>query len=423
MPTLVKRLEPHCYPAFHCIGAACEDTCCAGWIVNIDKQTYDTYQNCDDPEFAPRMQELITINTSSTSDEDFARITLSGAECAFMTERLCGIQNKFGEDFLSLTCATYPRNLNAVDDVLERSLDFSCPEAARIVLLDPKPMEFDLEDGPLPFPRLGRLPILNTQLNTSVKPYPYFHDLRRFVIWLLQHRAGPLWQRLVILAAFCDQLEELSKEGMQAESLDLIALNYDAVNRGLFEEALNNHEPQPREQLELVLDLIVARLGFDVTSPRFRECYQDFMKAMEWTNETTMNQLAGRYTSAAAQYYAPFMNNHEYILEHYLVTYVYRTLFPLGAQPSDRPPGPDRKAETIREHCLLMLAHYAIMQTVLIGAAAFYKEEFSTRHVIKVIQSFSKTFEHSTTFPGRALHIIADKGVANCASLAFLIRT
>jgi hypothetical protein len=42
--------------------------------------------------------------------------------------------------------------------------------------------------------------------------------------------------------------------------------------------------------------------------------------------------------------------------------------------------------------------------------------------VIKVIQSFSKAFEHSLTFPERTLQILADKGVKNCASLAILIR-
>ena len=69
-----------------------------------------------------------------------------------------------------------------------------------------------------------------------------------------------------------------------------------------------------------------------------------------------------------------------------------------------------------------MLAHYAIIQTLLIGMAAFHKAEFGTPEAILVIQSFTKAFEHSPSFPERALKILAEKGLKSCAALAILIR-
>ena len=116
------------------------------------------------------------------------------------------------------------------------------------------------------------------------------------------------------------------------------------------------------------------------------------------------------------------MSQHEHMLEHYVVSYVGRTLFPLGPQESSQELSVHHAANTIREQCLLMLAHYAIVQTVLIGLAGFHKAEFDAGHVIQAIQSFSKTFEHSLTFPGRALQTLADKGMKTCAQLAILIR-
>ena len=74
-----KRLQPRSYHAFRCIGADCEDTCCVGWIVNIDKHTYEAYQHCDDPELGSRLHELVTINPASTSDDNYAHVTLSGS--------------------------------------------------------------------------------------------------------------------------------------------------------------------------------------------------------------------------------------------------------------------------------------------------------------------------------------------------------
>jgi lysine-N-methylase len=69
-----------------------------------------------------------------------------------------------------------------------------------------------------------------------------------------------------------------------------------------------------------------------------------------------------------------------------------------------------------------MMVHYAIVQTLLIGVAAFHKAEFGTAQAIHVIQSFTKAFEHSPSFPERALKILAEKGLKSCVTLALLIR-
>ena len=418
----VKRLQPTSYHAFRCIGADCEDTCCVGWIVNVDKTTYEAYQRSDDPELGPRLHELVTINTDRTNDDNYARINLNGPACPFLDEGLCSVQKKLGEESLPLMCSAYPRVMNVVDDVLQRSLDLSCPEAARIVLLDPNPMQFDTDDGPRRDPRLGNLSILRTSNGTSDKPYQYFREIRDLVIWLLQYRADPLWKRLMILGSLCDQLQTMTETGEQPQTVDVLNAYRDGVERGLFDQAASAHTTQPVKQLELVLELIVARISSDFTTPRLLSCYQKFMDAMAWTADLSMDHLGKRYAAAHSQYYAPFLSQHHYMLEHYLVSYVHRTLFPLGPQESTRGLSVHHIANTIRYQGLLMMAHYGIIQLLLIGMAAFHKEQFGTGEAIQVIQSFTKAFEHSPTFPERALKILADKGVTNCTMLAILIR-
>ena len=56
---------------------------------------------------------------------------------------MCRIQLRLGEEFLSDICVTYPRVANLVNNVLEKSATMSCPEAARLALLNPDEMEFD----------------------------------------------------------------------------------------------------------------------------------------------------------------------------------------------------------------------------------------------------------------------------------------
>src|ERR1700684_913943 len=96
-------------------------------------------------------------------------------------------------------CSQYPRVMNVVVDVRRRSLDLSCPEAVRVILLDPNPMEFDEEDHPRAYSRLVNLSVLSTADVSSDKPYSHFREIRAFVIWLLQYRSYTLGKRLVIL--------------------------------------------------------------------------------------------------------------------------------------------------------------------------------------------------------------------------------
>lgn len=70
----------------------------------------------------------------------------------------------------------------------------------------------------------------------------------------------------------------------------------------------------------------------------------------------------------------------------------------------------------------LMIAHYAITKTLLIGMAGFHKSAFAVDHVIKLIQSCTKTFEHSTTYPGQVIRMLADKSMISPASLCVLIQ-
>jgi lysine-N-methylase len=417
------RLQPRAYHAFHCIGADCEDTCCAGWIVQVDKPTYEAYKSSQDPELRPRFQELVALNPAPANDESYGRIVLSGTGCGFLSEGLCSIQARLGEPLLSIMCSKFPRVLNEVDDVWQRSLDFACPEAARVVLLDPNPMEFDTAEGAPHDPRTGHRSILLTSAGDSGKPYSHFHQIRAFVIWLLQYRAWPLWKRMVLLGSFCDELHAMAAAGRYSETPEVLAGCREAVDRDLFGEALANHRPNPAAQLEPVLDMVVARITSDFTPPRFLACYQMLKQGIEWTSQSSMEEIAARYAAAGAHYYAPFLERHEYIWENYLVSYVHRTMFPLGPQNTNGELRAQHAVHSIREQCLLMMAHYAIMQAILVGIGANLKKPPTPEDAILVIQSYSKSFEHSLTFPAKALQILAGAGMGACVQMALLIRS
>ena len=167
-------------------------------------------------------------------------------------------------------CSAYPRVTNVVDDVLQRSLDLSCPEAARIVLLDPNPDAVRWRRRCAARSAPGALVYFSTSERPE-NPYEHFRELRSFAIWLLQYRAYPVWKRLAILGSVCDELHEMAGEGSHCEGPRSIWKNTAIRSLTIFWTSILHNQPsQAVAQLEMVLELIVGRIGSDFTPPRFR---------------------------------------------------------------------------------------------------------------------------------------------------------
>jgi len=423
MPAPSKVIQPRHYETFRCTGADCEDTCCDGWAITVDRLTYDKYQQCSDPELGPLSQALVTIKSSDANDDEYASIKLTETHCPFLSEGLCAIQKKLGEDYLSNICAIYPRIINRVGDALERNLDLSCPEAARIVLSDPHPMELlETADQVGSFrigaPRVPGVP----HVSYDGKPYSHFLDVRSLIVAILRARAYPLWKRLVIIGHLCDKLSEMAVMNND-EDIPAIIQGYSyAVNNGSFDTLLSKCQIQPSAQLVTVLELIVKRITSDFTGRRFLDCYQDFMHGLQWKPESNLENITRRYTDAYTKYYVPFFDQNQYVMERYFIAYVYKNLFPLGRLEVNRKCGLDRVDNAISIQCMLMMAYYAIIRTVLIGMASFHQSAFGMDHVIKAIQSGTKAFQHSSSYPASAIEILTRNGLKNGASMAVLVQ-
>jgi lysine-N-methylase len=174
------------------------------------------------------------------------------------------------------------------------------------------------------------------------------------------------------------------------------------------------------KQLEVVLGLILDRIGSDFTSRRFLDCYREFMGGMEWTTESTMADLGRRYVEAQTTHFARIETAHPHIFENYLFNYLVKTLFPFGTKALAQKLGTENGRPSASTQYLLLMAHYAVLRTIAIGTAGFHGPEFSPELLRKVIQSGTKTFEHSLTFPRRALQSLSAKGFETPEDVAVL---
>lgn len=113
---------------FVCTGAECEDTCCKGWKIGIDRESYGLYRGVKG-RFGRRL--LLGI------DHRKRCFRLRGTACSFLNrEGLCDIYRELGRDGLCRECRAYPRHVEDYGNVREVMLSLSCPEAARVILED-----------------------------------------------------------------------------------------------------------------------------------------------------------------------------------------------------------------------------------------------------------------------------------------------
>lgn len=119
---------PKYYETFSCIAAACPDSCCKEWAVDVDPQAAAFYRQLPG-DLGDRLREVLQ------DTEDGTVIATQNGRCPmWRDDGLCRIQADLGHDALCKVCREFPRLTHDYGDFTELGLELSCPEAARIIL-------------------------------------------------------------------------------------------------------------------------------------------------------------------------------------------------------------------------------------------------------------------------------------------------
>lgn len=398
-------LVPAYLKEFQCIGSSCEDTCCAGWKVIIDKDTFQKYRETKHPEMKDLLKKNVTRSRSNATMLDYAKIKLDDKDiCTLLDDQgLCKVHSLLGPELLSNTCATYPRMLNRLDETVEKSLTLSCPEAARLALLNRSGIDFIEEDEPT-----DTRGFMNRTLQT-VQKSPYFWDLRIFTIQVLQNRRHSIEMRLIVLGLFFQKIESLQQQEL-VQQLPRIMDDYSSrLDNEQFIQSIKEIPNNLSFQVGMGRSLINYRITDGFSSQRYLECLLDMNKGLSLEDETPIDEVIENYKYANEVYYKPFIEGHEYLLENYMVNYVFKNLF-----PSDQP--------TLFESYSMFVVNIILIKLHLIGMSAVHKG-LSTDLVIKLIQSYTKVFEHKEDYIGNVRDTIKESGYSTMAHMAVLIKS
>ncbi|NFO32212.1 FliB family protein [Clostridium botulinum] len=395
MKKSVKIIYPSYIDKFQCIGGKCEDNCCIGWDIDIDKETFKRYHKVKDETMKKMFQKNVHNNKFCTNENlDYGRIKLNKAKrCPFLDdENYCLIQGKFGEDYLSSVCTQFPRVLNKVDDHYEICLDSACPEAARIILSSKEKIDFKESEKSLG--KYTMSGVLDTRLsefkNTPIK---YFKEIRDFSIKIIQNRKLNISSRLYVLGDFLNKLEDLEihkiKEFINKYDIEVESKNY------------------KRERMNYALQVsffknVVDSLDIvnETDSDKFKNYTKELLKGYNIKDNNSVIENADEYINAFERYAETYIENNSYIFENYFVNFIYNNLFPFS------------ESDYMFEGYIMLLFRYSLMRFYLVGKY-IYNEKDSKDEMIEFIQVFIKAVEHDKNYRSEILEYIKENSFDN----------
>ena len=181
---------PDYYQDFECIADKCEDTCCAGWQIVIDRETLKKYAKVKG-DFRKCLWTSINWFQGTFKQDQNKR-------CAFLNEKnLCDLYLSQGEEGFCKTCREYPRHTEEFEGVREITLSISCPEVARILMNRMEPVQFlsEEKEGEEEFEDFD--PFL----------YSILEDARKEMITILQNRNLTISDRVLLVLGMAHDMQ------------------------------------------------------------------------------------------------------------------------------------------------------------------------------------------------------------------------
>ncbi|HIQ73928.1 MAG TPA: flagellin lysine-N-methylase [Candidatus Cottocaccamicrobium excrementipullorum] len=185
---------PYYYKEFKCIAGDCKDSCCVGWEIDIDEDTFAYYRGLEGP-FGDRLRASMARGEENT-------FVLNQGRCPFLNQQnLCDICLELGEEALCQVCTEYPRFVTEYGEVTEKSLALSCEVVGGLVFGRRDPIyceeifqqdcygEEAEEEENLPF-------------------IPQIEQARDLAIDLIQDRTRPIEARICRMLKFAQEFQE-----------------------------------------------------------------------------------------------------------------------------------------------------------------------------------------------------------------------
>ncbi len=419
--------QPRYAEKFRCLGPECEDSCCKAWDLRLDRATYERYQLIPVESLLGRkVQSSVEMLPEPREERAYGRILLNeNLECPFLTEeKWCGIQQTMGEAALSQTCRTYPRiEQQAPGGRWETTMHLSCPEAARLILLDQEAAQQEWvahgADGRSMVAAYEAVAEWGLHSMTAAKgteiPEAILDATRRLLLLLLRDRRYSLGERVWLMGVFAGRLRT-AMPGIELESAQrfpaLLREFSGLLGAGTLRPVLARLAGRPAMQLDLTLGLVNRRLERVINSLRFLDAVKEFLDGIGYRPGMTPESLAPTLSRAEAEFFVPWMEAHPWLLENYLAHALYRSSFPFGK---------DWKQADVEGEFFGLCTHFVSIRTLMMGVSGAHGAGFRAEHAVHLVQTYSRMMDHHADFLHLAAGMLVGANQRDAGSLAGLL--
>ncbi len=222
----MRYIYPHYYNEFACTADKCPDTCCAGWLIMIDDESLERYEQYVG-HFNKRLEKGVDWNQGCFKQDAKKR-------CSMLNENnLCDMVINMGENALCKTCTLYPRHVEEFEGLREWSLSLSCPVAAHLVLGCKEPVHFTVEQDEDDDPLIEEFDDFDFLLFTELE------DAREVIFKIVQDRSLSLEKRLKLLLCMGKSLQTCVEEN-RISGMQKIVRDFDEKKTAEYEEELEH---------------------------------------------------------------------------------------------------------------------------------------------------------------------------------------
>lgn len=207
----MKLRYPSYYENFKCIASRCEDTCCAGWEIDIDDESYEYYMGVEG-EFGEKLRSRIKEYDSEEADvyENHGFVLGEDRRCPFLDENnLCDIYKELGEEALCYVCTFTPRNFLEYGGAREVSISASCPEAGRLIFGKREKITFVEREVP------GELDFEESEEELALAEKILY--ARNRAVEILQNREVSVEERIVSFLHYAEEVQRCLNEEREDE--------------------------------------------------------------------------------------------------------------------------------------------------------------------------------------------------------------
>ncbi len=420
----MELFAPRYMTRFSCIGPRCEDSCCHDWGVIVDREHYDMLREkmASEEDRAEFESAVRPIEGKENDPDSYALMVLQDdhkghRNCAMLgTDGLCKVHGRYGEEFLSHTCSSYPRNNFRVGNRAETVGCTSCPEIARLVLLADDSMEM----VPTERSMLGRgLLIRVLEQNEPENYHKTFQSIRGVLLGLTRAKDYPLSSRLLFLAFFADKARDWLRKNekvFEAQQLfDLIRGMRDANVLDALQEQFEAVVTDAPFAYSVVRELLT--LPSKTTPASLLRLTSETFAQLNLQLDSEAEELQARFEQSAVKLSPRLRASFDGMLERYVQQYILRDWYIMSPSLIQYVVGLCARVAIVR---FLVLGHPS-MQTI---AALEDDASVATLEALTVrtVYSMSRMLEHDAPLAEKLLADLEDQQMTHLSHAICLIK-